>query len=149
VPPPAKTIERRSPGDVVSVPLGKRFLDSVKILVGGDKSSPEFASRLSLGYGDVAPEIEGEVKGRLIVSRPDEPQTFMEAPRDASVEIQFSVNAEGAVISAEVIASSGNPAVDFQWLRHVKAWEFAPLGLNRPSIDQYGRVRFRLDKGRA
>ncbi|GEM_PF-913465 len=146
--PPAKTSERRSPGDVVSVPLGKRFFDSVKMLVGGDKATPEFASRLSLGYGEATPEIEGELKGRPIVSMPDEPQIFTEISPGSLVEVQFSVSAEGAVISAEVITSSGNPAIDFQWLRHVRAWEFVPLGLNRPAIDQHGRVRFRLDKGR-
>ncbi len=146
--PPAKTIERRAPGDVVSVPLGKRFLDSVKMLVGGDKSSPEFASRISLGYGDAAPEIEGELKGRPIISKPEEPQVLTGRSQDALVEIQFSVNAEGAVVSAEIVVSSGKPSVDDQWLRHVKAWEFAPLGLNRPSIDQSGRVRFHPDKER-
>lgn len=146
-PPPAKTIERRSPGEVVSVSPGRRFLDSVKLLVGGDKASPEFASRLSLRYREAALEIEGELKDRLLVARPDRPQTLVEIPRGASVEIHLVVDAEGAVKSAEIVSSSGNPAIDEQWVRHVKAWEFAPLGLDRPALDEHGRVRFSLDPG--
>ena len=49
--PQAPTIERRSPGEVVSVPFGRRFLDSVRALVGGDKSSPETDLSAHLGTG--------------------------------------------------------------------------------------------------
>jgi hypothetical protein len=47
--PAVKTIERHSPGDVVSVPMGKKFLTSLKDLVGGSKVSPDFDFAPSLG----------------------------------------------------------------------------------------------------
>ncbi|HTL69665.1 MAG TPA: hypothetical protein VL404_00065, partial [Candidatus Eisenbacteria bacterium] len=50
--PKPASIERRSPGEVVSVPFGRRVLNSMRGLLGGDKSSPEtdFGSRLATGY---------------------------------------------------------------------------------------------------
>jgi TonB family protein len=147
--PPAKTIERSSPGDVVSVPLGKRFLDSVKMLVGGDKASPdaEFTSRLPIGYGEEPPAVEGDAKGRAVVSRPEEPQLLIDVPAGAEIEIQFTVDPAGAVTDADVTVSSGRPSLDAQWLKYLKRWEFSPLGLDVPPVEQRGRVRFRLKHG--
>ena len=43
-------LERHSPGDIVSVPFGRKFFSPLKELVSGDKASPEyeFISRYSL-----------------------------------------------------------------------------------------------------
>ena len=40
--PPAQTTERHAAGDVVSVPFGKKFVDSLREIVGGIKSAPDF-----------------------------------------------------------------------------------------------------------
>ena len=38
---PAETVERYAPGEVVSVPFGKKFFTSLKDAVNGDKAVPE------------------------------------------------------------------------------------------------------------
>ncbi len=38
---PLQTVERYTPGDVVSVPMGKKFLSTLKEVVGGGKVSPD------------------------------------------------------------------------------------------------------------
>jgi len=39
---PVETIPRQATGDVVSVPFGKKFMESLKGIVGGIKASPDF-----------------------------------------------------------------------------------------------------------
>ncbi len=47
-----QTIERHSPGDVVSVPFGRKVSDHLRELVGGEKPAPEteLTSRLRIRY---------------------------------------------------------------------------------------------------
>ena len=54
--PEVKTIERYSAGDVVSVPFGKKFSDSLKELIDGAKSFPEF---------EVVPQLRSDRLGFL------------------------------------------------------------------------------------
>lgn len=51
-----KTIERHSPGDVVALPFGKRYMSFLKEMTGGDKFSPDFdfAARIKMRYGGAA-----------------------------------------------------------------------------------------------
>ncbi len=143
--PPPKKIERMEPGTAVSVPLGKRFLESVKVLVDGDKASPdyEFVSRINLGFEEGIQGLEGEVRDRPVLSRPEEPQmlSLAESLKGAEVVIKFTVDASGGVKSAEIARSSGNESVDALWLRYVRHWRFQPAA---GSADQLGTLRFRL-----
>ena len=144
--PKAQAIERHSPGDVVSVPFGKKFLNSLRVLVSGGKMSPdyEFISRINIGYTDAPTNIDGEAAGRQIVSRPEEPQvlTGLDAVRKKTIEIRFVVDSAGAVRDAEVTRSCGNPNIEALWLRYLRRWQFAPLEGPRPA-DQEGVARFR------
>ena len=54
--PEVKTIERFSPGDVVSVPFRKKFADSLRELIGGPKSSPEY---------EITPQLKADGLGLL------------------------------------------------------------------------------------
>ena len=97
-----QTMERHTPGDVVSVPFGKKFLNSVRDLVGGEKSAPahEFISRIKINYGEDNQTIEGEAKSRRVLNKPDEPvfpEGFDPALRNGQTELQFTVNESGVV----------------------------------------------------
>lgn len=144
-----RTIERHSPGDVVSLPFGQRFMSSLKGMVGGDKAEPayEFISRLTSGYSEEVAGLEGEVKNRQVLSRPASPAFpagLDPSLRDAETEIRFSVEPSGAVSGAAVVVSSGSPEMDLVWLRYLRKWQFSPLDSRRAAPDQTGRVRFRF-----
>ncbi len=144
-----KTAERYSSGDVVSVPFGKKVTSLLRSLVSGEKSVPhyEFSSHLNLGYSEESVVIEGDAKARQVVSRPEAPllpPDFESSAKAAEIELEFTVDASGAVTRAEVILSSGRPDADLLWVRYLKAWQFSPLDLGRPLVDQSGRARFRL-----
>lgn len=147
--PVIQKIERHAPGDVVSVPMGQRFMTSLRGLVGGRKSEPvyEFVPRIAPSVVDDASSIEGEVRSRKVVTRPTEPLLRPNAPaslKSAEVEILFTVDTLGAVTAAEVASSSGDAESDLLWVRYLKDWQFAPLDLRRPAAPQTGRARFRI-----
>lgn len=143
------TVERHSPGDVVSVPFGKRVTSLLRTLVGGEKSAPhyEFSSRIKLGYSEENYVVEGEIKARSVVSKPKEPilpPDFDAAAKPAEIEVQFVVDPAGIVAKADVTLSSGRPEVDALWAQYLKGWQFSPLEIGKPLVDQSGKVRFRL-----
>lgn len=147
--PPAQAVERRSPGDVVSVPLSKRVGSLMRSILGGEKTVPDedFASRLRIGYHAEAAGLEGEVRDRQLLSRPetpDFPKGFDASLREAEVEIEFTVKPSGLVGAAELTVVSGNPTIDALWIRHLKRWQFAPLALGEPKRDQKGKIRLRF-----
>lgn len=67
-----KTVERYSPGDVVSVSDGKKLLSFMRGVMGGEKTTPEyeFNSRIKLNYQDDE-ETEEEKKKRLLEKSKD------------------------------------------------------------------------------
>ncbi len=145
-----KTIERHSPGDVVSVPLGNKFLTSLRGLVGGKKSSPtyEFTSKIKTGYYEESFELEGAIKERQIVGRPVEPELpfgYTSAHRQAEIVLACTVEASGEVTGIDVEVSSGDAEIDMLWQQYLKGWQFAALPIARPALDQRGKVRFRLN----
>lgn len=146
--PKVQTIERYSPGDIVSVPFGKKILNSMRMLVGGDKASPEddFALRLNLGYPEEVSGMEGEAKDRQVLSRPEEPD--VPAGAGSEIEIAFTIDPSGAVKSTEITSSSGSSAADALWLRYFRHWQFSPLSGRPHAEDQSGRIRFKLGSGR-
>jgi len=52
-----QSIERHSPGDVVSVPMGRKVSNHLKDLVGGEKPTPdtELTSRIQIRYPEEGP----------------------------------------------------------------------------------------------
>jgi TonB family protein len=147
--PEMQTSERRSPGDVVGLPFSKRVGNLMRSILGGEKTVPteDFTSRIRIGYGEELPDLEGEVKGRQILSRPKEPdfpKGFDPSLRDPEVELVFTVKPSGLVSVAEMTVPSGNPSIDALWVRYLQHWQFAPLALNEPQRDQRGKIRLRF-----
>ncbi len=154
-----KTIERRlpageagSPGEVVSVPYGKRFLNAVRDLLGGSKASPdyEFTEKIKINYAAPSYDIQGEAGGRQVLSRPadpDFPAGLDPSFRDAEVELEFVVEPSGLVSGVEVLLSSGNPDLDLVWERTLTRWQFSALGSDKKPAPQKGKIKFRFNAG--
>ncbi len=148
-----KTMERFSPGEIVGLPSRKKFWSSLRGLVGGAKTSPDYELALhtpALGISyDVAP-IEGEAKHRQILSRPEEPlfPLGLDPAWKASVtELQFSVDPSGFVTHVEVFLSSGSPDLDLAWVRYMRQWQFSPLSETGGSARaQTGKIRLRFSQ---
>lgn len=139
---------RYSSGDVVSVTLGQKVMNSLREWVGGSKISPdyEFSSRLKLGYSEGFPEIEGDVRQRQVIHRPQEPRiTTAQATEDT--ELLFTVDPSGIVSAVEVLSTSGDADADAQWAAYLKAWQFAPLGIDKAPVQQRGKIRMRTTDG--
>ncbi len=146
---PIQTMQRYSPGDVVSVPLSRKIFDSLKDLVGGRKVSPdnEFLSRVRTRYLEEAFEIEGDIQDRPLINRPEAPDL---PPGSGPVVIDFSVNASGDVVAAEIELSSGNVEADELWKNYVKGWQFSSSAVQKAGLTEKGKVRFAMnsqDKG--
>ena len=141
-----KTIERHLPGEVVSVPEGKKFFNSLKELIGGNKASPdyEFASKVPAQNAEPIFEVQGDLKNRRILTMPSEPSLppgAASALRDSQTEIEFTVEASGSVDVAQVVASSGDLGTDLLWMKYLRGWQFTPLA-EAGGSDQKGRVKF-------
>lgn len=121
---PPQSAERYSPGDVVSVPLGKKFMSTMKERVAGDKAFPEagLPTLVSAEEGEYFEFFDVPDTLRLI-SRPPAPLEFFADARP--VEIEFSIDAYGRVESPQIAASSGDPASDLAWQQHLEQWIFA------------------------
>jgi len=147
-----KTIERRSPGEVVSVPYGKRFLNAMRDLLSGSKASPEyeFTEKIKINYTAPSYDIQGALSGRQVLSRPadpDFPAGLDPSFRDAEVELEFAVEPSGLVSGVEVLLSSGNPELDLVWERHLRRWQFAAFGPDKKPVTQNGKIKFRFNAG--
>ena len=145
-----QTAERYQPGDVVSVPMGKKVTSLLRTLMGGEKTSPdyEFASKIKLGYSEESYTVEGDAAGRVVASKPSEPRI----PTGVSVgnpemELYFTVDPAGVILKAEILVSSGDALVDTLWLNYFKEWQFDPADLGKPQTDQAGKIKFRLSVG--
>lgn len=132
--PEAPAIQRREPGDVVSVPFGKKYTERLKEFMDGAR--PE----ASVGAFGTLDSVEGPVARREVLSRPARPD-FSEKSRSvfgiSETLVEFVVGPTGEVSEARVLVSSGDPAMDQAWIRYVLAWRFAPGPFEK------GRVRLR------
>jgi hypothetical protein len=141
-----QTMERRAPGDIVSLPVGRRILSSIKSLTSGDKISPEmeFGSRLKSGYSEEIDGLEGEVRDRLLLSRPETPALpagFKESLRSIEIIFEFSVDQDGYVLEQTTLVSTGNRTVDVLWENYLKGWRFEP-SRETSAKSQKGKIRF-------
>ncbi len=142
-----KTMERPSAGEVVSLPSGKTLGESPRYLLGG--SRPVFDGELDPAANDEGPaRIEGEVEGRDVIYRPEEPRLEKSRPsslKTPEIEVDFSVSPAGTVTEAAAVLSSGDAETDFLWVRYLKEWKFSPLKTGEKASVQRGRVKFRLE----
>ena len=136
---PVETVPRYDPGDVISVPQGRRFIGSMKELVSGTKAAPEaglptLISEEEGGYF----EFIGTAGPLRVLSRPPEPAD-LPAAAALPTEIEFSLDERGRVTASEIIVSSGDPSTDLAWEDHLRQWIFAEdAALGAPRL----RVRF-------
>ncbi len=144
---PMQTIERYSSGDVVSVPLGKKFMNTLKDLVGGGKVSPDAGlPQWDLAGAEDYFEFLGVSDVPPILSRPPVPGGAFSAGQSA--EIEFSIDARGKVLSPKVVFSSGEPSADLAWENHLRQWIFAAEGGFNSSKNARYRVKFRAPTAR-
>lgn len=132
---PAESAERHAPGDVVSVPFGESARNALAGLVSGSKAAPEFdvADAFAGLGGSFRPDarFEGPAAERQVLFSPPKPALpagMDPAAEFASTRVRFSIDASGAVHSAEIAASSGYPETDLLWLEYLRRFQFAPLG---------------------
>ncbi|MCG3176326.1 MAG: hypothetical protein MOGMAGMI_01275 [Candidatus Omnitrophica bacterium] len=138
VEPEVRTSGRRAPGEVVSFSMGQRLFDSLRAAVGGSKFEPD-GQRDAAGDG---PEIGGEAASRTLLYRPSVPETRAHAYLGLTrqpLEIAFEISPAGAVVSAEIAGSSGDPETDLLYVRYLKEWRFSPSG---SAAVMKGKVRF-------
>ncbi len=151
-----KTMDRFSPGEVVGLPARKKFWSSLRGLVGGAKTSPDYAlvthEAPVLGVSYEMSEIEGEASHRQLLSRPEEPLFPLglgldPALKDSEAEIQFAVDPSGVVTHAEILLSSGNPDLDLIWVRYLRHWQFSILSeTDKSAGTQTGKIRLRFSR---
>ena len=138
---PMETVPRYSPGDVVSVPQGKKFAGSMKELISGVKVSPEagLPTLVSDDIGDYF-EFSGVSETLQILSQPPAPGALLLSAQPT--EIEFSIDTHGRVTDPQVAVSSGDAATDLAWEDHLRQWIFAEESLPDPSVPARLRVRF-------
>ena len=137
---PEQSVERYAPGDVVSVPAGRKFESGLKNVVSGVKSQPDIVPPPEL-FPDVYFELSGPLDASQILSRPEGPPVGA-SQSGAPAEFEFSVRSDGGVADADVVLSSGDAAADLAWAAHLRQWIFSPEGALAAKGARM-RVRFR------
>lgn len=86
--------------------------------------------------------LSGNVAGREVIYKPVMPSLprWLAAGAPFTLELEFSVSAQGEIKRVTPIVSSGNSEVDLLGTRHLKAWKFAPLSPGL-SEEQEGRIK--------
>ena len=138
---PMETVPRYDPGDVVSVPEGKKFMGALKDRVGGDKASPDagLPTLVSDDTGDYF-ELSGAPETLQILSRPPVPSDLLLSAQPT--EIEFSIDAHGRMSDSEVVVSGGDPASDLAWEDHLRQWIFAEESVIGSPASERLRVKF-------
>jgi hypothetical protein len=138
---PTPTIERHASGDVMSLPVGKKFAQSLKDLIGGSKTLPEDAITDPLGFtGDSSFfELTGDISKNQILSRPATPEGFL--PR--ALEIEFELAPDGKVVVLGTVLSSTDPAEDLRWENYFRQCLFMPAPVLGSSGSPKGKVTFK------
>ena len=136
------TLERATPGGVVSVPFGKKFITSLKEFVDGDKPFADFdlgpSSDASTGFSET---LEGDIRKRSLLSRPVRPELPIEIQaisRDVEAVIGITVAPSGDIVQIGLIASSGNASLDKLWLEYVRGFRF-----DTARAQQAGKIRLK------
>ena len=109
----------------------------------------EPAERPLAGSGD-SWSLEGPAGARRIVSRvlPESPDWVSQRGLELSVQVRFSVLADGAVASGVVVKkTSGFPEIDRRAVEAIRRWRFekAPAAAGAPAA--WGSVRFKFTTG--
>ena len=145
-----KTMEKQSPGQVVGLPYRQKFWESMRHIIGGEKTSPEYEllSRIKIKYSeDAFFGLEGDAKERQILSRPEEPKppVGMDASlKGAETQLEFDIAPSGSVGNIETVLSSGNPELDLMWTRYLRRWQFVPLEDDLQAGIPRGKIKFRI-----
>jgi TonB family protein len=140
-----QVLERREPGEVVSL-SSRRSGSLVRDLIGGLKPAPEtdLSTRVGLGFAEEAGRIEGAVAKRAFRVKPPltVPVQGIKAPEGSQAMLKFLVSPAGKVSHVETAVSSGSAQLDELWIAWIKRWEFEPLPVGQPPLEEEGLVRF-------
>ena len=109
---------------------------------------PPAPPEIRLGDGDAAPPAEIEDPLSFVKANADTTNVAPEYPLDAArrhetgrVQLALHVDAQGRVVEAEIVQSSGSPSLDQAARRQLQTWHFRPAfkdGHAVPSIVQQG-----------
>jgi len=142
------TLERLSPGDLVSVPLGRATWGALRGVIKAEKpyADTEFYQKFSIDIVKSPFPIQGDLKRRDILYLPELPEeplalNLEEPALIPEAEFELTVSDSGEVTRVENIISSGQPEVDLTWQRYLKKWQFMPQERKAKKGPQKGIVR--------
>lgn len=110
-----------------------------------DKEIPNIVKRgrRQDDYPKSSSELLGSIARREVIYRPTKPKLPSRVMSSApfTLELEFSVSAQGEIKKVVPVVSSGNPEVDLLGTRYLKGWKFAPS--THPLYEeQNGRIKF-------
>jgi len=147
--PEAGQLDRRQPGDLLSVPLGRTTWGALRGSLPEEKpyAHEEFIDKFSIDIIESPFPVEGDLKDRDLFHLPDLPKKAPplseEMPSAGAAEFRVRVDAEGVVRKIENVISSGDPETDLVWQRYLKKWQFMPLDVPEGDAVQEGLIKVR------
>jgi hypothetical protein len=152
--PEIESLERQSPGDMVSIPLGRTTWNTLKGMFHDDKKGPSefFYEKFPIEIVENPFPITGELKDRGILYLPPTP-TLLPAPfHEGGVPswnesvFGITVNPECHVVQMENLISAGDPEADLIWKKYLEGWKFMPLDYEF-ATDQTGEIKLQSPLG--
>lgn len=121
---PDEVVEKYSPGDVVSMPSSKNFIQTLRQRVGGDKAA--FTPGASSGALPLSHffEISGDVQNENLIQYP--PLLPLEIQRSllGAAEFEIFIDNSGRVVNSKLIQSSNDAEADRAWEAYLLEWSF-------------------------
>ncbi len=115
------------------------FLGSVNPLQDKKTDVQIAISSSELSYAKLTnKQLEGEVRNRGILYRPDESflrNVISQAEGGAAACLSFGVSDNGEVKFINILTSTGNPELDTLFTRYLKSWRF------EPAVGAEGRIQ--------
>ena len=145
---PVKTMEKRAPGDIVSVPFGRNVITSLRDLISGKKFSQDsdFIPKIAAPSKAAYYEWDTEFAKKAVIFEPEEPelnsQSLKRINRDV-FEATVTLAGSGRVEKAETTASSGDLSVDLICTNYLRQWRFGPASADNIAPTQ-GHVKIYL-----
>ena len=151
--PATGSLDRRSPGDLVSVPMGRTTWSALRGTIQGEKpyADTDFYHKFSIDVAKSPFSVSGDLKDRDLLYLPDVPKQplslKLEQPSGVSdAEFEITVDPSGTVTRVENLISSGDPEADLMWQRYLRKWQFMPLERVGKAPVQKGQVRVTFDR---
>ncbi|MFH1868770.1 MAG: TonB family protein [Candidatus Omnitrophota bacterium] len=150
----AESREERAYSDDDYFLLVKPYKKSINDILAVEKKLPdEKDENIPSAKREGSSGVKGEAEGRLVLFKPPMLEmkglSFGEIGKSYAIsphriKLKVVIAADGNVMSAENLETSGYPELDLAAIRYVKKWKFAPLSPDRPQYDQGGMVLLEL-----